>query len=42
MAPIESRPASGFAERYWAVWLIAVLVSFLPVPGAVPAAPASR
>jgi hypothetical protein len=29
MAPIEPRPASGFAECYWAAWLAAVLVSFL-------------
>ena len=26
---MEPRPASAFAERYWAVWITAVLVSFL-------------
>jgi hypothetical protein len=27
-APLEPR-ASGFADRYWAIWLTAALVSFL-------------
>lgn len=26
---MEPRPASGFAECYWAIWIAAVLVSFL-------------
>lgn len=29
MKPIEARPPSPFAERYWAAWLAVVLASFL-------------
>ena len=29
MTPMEPRPASGFAQRYWAIWLAAALGSFL-------------
>jgi hypothetical protein len=29
MAPMESRPPSAFAQRYWAVWMVVTLAAFL-------------